>query len=130
MTKVQSLFADLKKATGKLKQAAKLAYSEINRDATIKRFEFCFELSWKLMQAILQENGIEAYGPKGSIREAAKLGLINNPKTWLDFLKARNLTTHTYEEDIAKKVYKKAKSFSQVSETLLKEAEKFFKFLD
>lgn len=127
MTKVQSLLADLEKAAAKLKQAARLSSSEINRDATIKRFEFCFELSWKLMQTILQENGIEAYGPRNSIREAAKLGLIDNPKTWLEFLKARNLTTHTYEEDIAKKVYKKAKSFSQISETLLKEVDKFLK---
>jgi nucleotidyltransferase substrate binding protein (TIGR01987 family) len=106
MTKVQSLFSDLKKAIGKLGQAAILPASEINRDATIKRFEFCFELCWKLMQAILQEHGIETYGPKGSIREAAKLGLIDNPKIWLEFLKARNLTTHTYEEEIAEKVYK------------------------
>lgn len=127
MTKVKSLLADLEKATAKLKQAAQLKPSEINRDATIKRFEFCFELSWKLMQAILQENGIEAYGPKGSIREAAKLGLIDNPKTWLEFLKARNLTSHTYEEDTAKKVYTKAKVFFKITESLLKETEKFLK---
>lgn len=125
MTKAQSLLTDLKKATKKLQEAAKLPSSEINRDATIKRFEFCFELSWKLMQAILQENGIEAYGPKGSIREAAKLGLIDNPKIWLEFLKARNLTTHTYEENVAKRIYKKAKNFLQIVEAFLKKTEKF-----
>lgn len=43
------------------------------------------------MQSILAENGIEAYGPKNSIRESAKLGLIDNPERWLEFLKARNL---------------------------------------
>lgn len=127
MTKAKSLFADLKKATKKLKQAAQLSFSEINRDATIKRFEFCFELSWKLMQAILQENGLEAYGPKGSIREAARLGLIDNPKIWLELLKARNLTSHTYEEKTAKIVYGEAKKFGKFVEMLLKQAEKFIK---
>jgi len=127
MTKVQSLFSDLKKAVNKLEQAALLPASEINRDATIKRFEFCFELCWKLMQAILQENGIEAYGPKGSIREAAKLGLIDNPKIWLEFLKARNLTSHTYEEDVAEKVYNKVKRFNKIAEVFTKNAEKFLK---
>ena len=101
--------------------------SEINRDATIKRFEFCFELCWKLMQAILQEHGIEAYGPKGSIREAAKLGLIDNPHTWLEFLKARNLTTHTYEEKLAEKIYSKVKKFNKTAEVFIKNAEKFLK---
>jgi len=127
MTKAQVLFSDLKKAANKLKEATSLPASEINRDATIKRFEFCFELCWKLMQAILQENGIEAYGPKGSIREATKLGLIDNPKIWLEFLKARNLTSHTYEEDIAKKIYNKVKKFNKTAELFIKSAEKFLK---
>jgi len=127
MTKAQSLFSDLKKAVNRLGQAALLPASEINRDATIKRFEFCFELCWKLMQAILQENGIEAYGPRGSIREAAKLGLIDNPQTWLEFLKARNLTSHTYEEKVAEKVYNKVKRFNKVAEAFIKNAEKFLK---
>lgn len=127
MTKVKSLLADLEKAAAKLKQAAELSSSEINRDATIKRFEFCFELSWKLMQAILQEDGIEAYSPKNSIREAAKVGLIDNPKTWLEFLKARNLTSHTYEESTAKIIYTKSKGFSKIAEVFLKKAENFLK---
>ncbi len=127
MTKVKSLKEDLEKATSRLGQATELKFSEINRDATIKRFEFCFELSWKLMQAILQENGLEAYGPKGSIREGAKLGIINNPKTWLEFLKARNLTSHTYEEETAEKVYIKAKGFPKVAEALLTKTEDFLK---
>lgn len=127
MTKVQSLSIDLEKASAKLEQATRFTSSEINRDATIKRFGFCFELSWKLMQAILQENGLEAYGPKGSIREAARLGLIDNPTVWLGFLQARNLTSHTYEEKTAKIVYDEAKKFSKIVAIFLKKAEKFVK---
>jgi len=114
MTKAQALLADLEKAYARLKETVGLPSTLINQDATIQRFEFCFELSWKLMQAILMENGIEAYGPKNSIRESAKLGLIDNPLEWFEFLKARNLTVHTYEEKVAQEVYKKAKDFVKV----------------
>lgn len=114
MTKTQSLLTDLKKASVRLKEAASLPLTLINQDATIQRFEFCFELSWKLMQAILVENGIRTYGPRNSIRESAKLGLIDNPPKWFEFLKARNLTVHTYEEKMAREIYKKAKTFVAV----------------
>ncbi len=122
MTKRDSLFSDLKKAYKRLKEAVSLPPTIIHQDATIQRFEFCFELSWKLMQTILQENGIEAYGPRNSIREAAKLGLISDPKLWLEFLKARNLTVHTYEEKLARQIYQKAKKFLSSLEELLQKS--------
>jgi nucleotidyltransferase substrate binding protein (TIGR01987 family) len=125
MTKIESLLSDLKKAAARFEQARRLPVSEINRDATIKRFEFCFELAWKLMQAILQANGVEAYGPKGAIREAAKLGLIDNPEIWLEFLQARNLTTHTYGENLAEKIYKKTVSFDDVVKSFLAKTKEF-----
>lgn len=120
MDKTDSLLIDLEKALQKFREASVLPPSEINRDATIQRFEFCFELAWKMMQGLLADNGIEAYGPRNSIREAAKLGLLDNPEEWFEFLKARNLTTHTYKEEIAKEVYKKVKTFVGVLEKFLK----------
>lgn len=119
MTKTQALLTDLKKASARLKEATNLPSTLINQDATIQRFEFCFELAWKLMRALLVENGIKAYGPKNSIRESAKLALINNPLEWFEFLKARNLTVHTYEEKMARKIYKKAKTFVAVLEKFI-----------
>lgn len=38
-------------------------------DATIQRFEFCFELAWKLMKTVLEYEGIEANSPRSCIRE-------------------------------------------------------------
>lgn len=125
MTKTHALLLDLKNASGRLKEATGLSVTPINQDATIRRFEFSFELSWKLMQSILAENGIEAYGPKNAIRESAKLGLIDNPQRWLEFLKARNLTTHTYKEELAKQVYKEAKVFVKTLEEFVKKAQEF-----
>ena len=74
-------------------------------DGVIQRFEFCFELSWKLMKAYLAFEGIEANSPRSSIRESFKIGLITEAEDWLDMLEKRNLSSHTYDEETAKEIY-------------------------
>ena len=74
-------------------------------DATIQRFEFCFELAWKLMKAVLEYEGIEANSPRSSIREGWKQGLISDAEAWLDMMEKRNLSPHTYDENVARDIY-------------------------
>lgn len=74
-------------------------------DATIQRFEFCFELAWKLMKAVLEYEGIEANSPRSSIREGWKQGLISDAEEWLDMMEKRNLSPHTYDENVARDIY-------------------------
>ena len=93
--------------------------SELEKDGLIQRFEFTFELTWKLLNVVVRESGIEVYGPKNTFREAEKLGLIHNINVWFDFLYARNLSTHTYEEKTAEEVYKEAKLFCDAVEKLI-----------
>ena len=59
-------------------------------DATIQRFKFCFELSWKLMKAVLEYEGGEANSPRGCIREGGEQRLISNAELWLDMMEKRN----------------------------------------
>ena len=79
---------------------------EIYLDATIQRFEFSFELAWKLMKAVLEYEGIEVSSPRSSIREGWKAGLIADAEIWLDMQEKRNLSTHTYNESTALEVYR------------------------
>ncbi|MEK9169495.1 MAG: HI0074 family nucleotidyltransferase substrate-binding subunit [Patescibacteria group bacterium] len=126
MTKIQAQYEDLQKAFGRLKEAVILPSDvTINQDATIQRFEFTFELAWKLMQSIEVENNINVYGVKTIIREAAKLGLIDDPVKWLDFLKDRNLSIHTYKEELAQKVYQSAKEFIPFVDKLILKAKNY-----
>ena len=128
MTKSQLQYEDLNKALKRLKEIAVLPPEETaNQDATIQRFEFTFELAWKLMQSIEIENNINVYGVKTILREAAKLGLIDDPVKWFDFLKDRNLTVHTYKEELAQKIYKKAKEFIEYVEKLLSKTKSHLK---
>jgi len=66
------------------------------------RFKICIELAWKVSMKIL---GLNVSAPNPAIREMARNGLIEQPQVWFDFLTARNKTSHTYDEEIAKVVY-------------------------
>ena len=120
MTKLRNLTEDLKKANQRLKEAGSLKATMINKDATIQRFEFTFELSWKTIQEYIKDQGSDCKSPKGCIREGARLEIINNPEDWFEFLKARNLIAHTYNEKLANKVYRKALKFPREIDNLLK----------
>jgi len=74
-------------------------------DATIQRFEFCFELAWKLMKAVLEYEGIEANSPRSCIRGGWKQGMISNAEAWLEMMEKRNLPSYTYDENVAREIY-------------------------
>ncbi|MBU0620206.1 MAG: HI0074 family nucleotidyltransferase substrate-binding subunit [Patescibacteria group bacterium] len=121
MTKLQNLIKDLKKANQRLKEATRTKPTQMNKDATIQRFEFTFELTWKTIQEYVRDQGFDCKSPRNSIREAAKLDIINNPKQWFAFLDNRNLIAHTYNEKIANSIYRNALKFPQEVDKFLKE---------
>ena len=65
-----------------------------------------FELAWKYLKTLVEENGTLAASPKSVFREAAKQRLLESPEIWFDFLVVRNSTVHTYIEELANEVYK------------------------
>lgn len=99
--------ADYHRALGRLRSALQKEpdADDMYLDATIQRFEFCFELAWKLMKCVLDYEGIEVSSPRSSIREGWKQGMIVDAETWLDMQEKRNLSTHTYNESTALEVY-------------------------
>lgn len=113
MTKEQLLmkWEDYHKALHRLEIALTKTLDEddLYLDATIQRFEFTFELAWKLMKAVLEYEGIEATSPRSSIREAWKQHLIGDAEKWLDMQVKRNLSSHTYNEETAQDIYRHIK---------------------
>lgn len=61
-----------------------------------KCFEICLEYAWKHLKAKVTTEGIEVYSPKETIKQAGRLGLIDDVEKWLDFLEDRNLAVHDY----------------------------------
>lgn len=57
-------------------------------------------------------------------RRAGQVGLIEDVERWFNYLRARNLTSHTYNEEIAEQVYDLSKEFIKDAEQLLVMLEK------
>jgi len=76
------------------------------------------------MQELVRINGINAYGPRNAIREAARLNIITDPVVWLDILEDRNLTTHTYKESVAEEIYSRIPLFIHLSYKLEEQLKK------
>ena len=95
-------FEPLNKALSSLERAMAQPINEFTRDSVIQRFEYTFELSWKLLLKILEaDRPLDDGSVKGILRESGKLGYINSVETWFEFQRARNLTSHTYNEEVA-----------------------------
>ena len=98
-----------KRALETLQEIMDEPYSVIIRDAAIQRFEYTFEAIWKLIKEYLFEmEGIICNSPKSCFREAFKMGLVNEAESMqaLYMTDDRNMTTHTYHEDVAEEIYK------------------------
>jgi nucleotidyltransferase substrate binding protein (TIGR01987 family) len=99
--------AECASASNRLLEAIGLPESDIARDATIQRFEFTFELVWKTLKLYLERQGLECGGPRMTLKMAFIQGLIQAPKdgdVWLTMLADRNLTSHAYDEALAKRI--------------------------
>ncbi|HBQ20450.1 MAG TPA: nucleotidyltransferase [Deltaproteobacteria bacterium] len=112
-------FSALTKAVESLEDIHRQEMDVYRRDGAIQRFEYTFELMWKMMQRILKMQGIEVGSPKQVFRAALKIGLIDDLNLWFGFLEKRNLTTHTYNEDQAEDVFEASKNFLEVAKKTL-----------
>jgi len=108
--KINQLSDDLSRALKRLSEACRLSGRQtIVVDAVIQRFEFSFELSWKLMKEVLAYDGIDALSPRAVIKEGFRTKLINDGDAWIDMLEDRNKTSHIYDEKQANDIYVKIK---------------------
>ncbi len=104
-------FQNYSKALQTLQQAVDLAaqrpLSELEQQGLIQGFEFTHELAWNVLKDYLEEQGYSGIiGSKNATREAFKNQLIHDGQTWMDMIKARNLTSHTYNTHIAEDIVK------------------------
>ncbi len=102
-------FDNYSKALVQLKNAIELAnereLSELEKQGLIQAFEFTHELAWNALKDFLTGRGNkEIYGSKDATREAFKYGLIINGEIWMDMIRSRNKTSHTYNEETASEI--------------------------
>lgn len=105
---MSTTIVEFKKAVIKLEEALAQPKNEFLRDSTIQRFEFSVELAWKTAKKLM---GTTTSAPKDVVREMVQNSYIKDVNIWLKAIDMRNLSSHTYKEDLAEQVYAFAKSF-------------------
>ena len=73
--------------------------SQLEKEGIIQRFEYTFELAWKVLKDKMECDGIvlDQISPKAVVRQAFSAKYINDPDTWLKMIGDRNLMSHTYD---------------------------------
>ncbi len=98
-------YANFHKACGRLLEVTEADrfmndLSELELEGLVQRFEYTFELSWKVLQDILIYKGYEfMLGPNGTMKMAFEDGLITDHDGWRKMAKSRNTLSHVYDED-------------------------------
>ena len=85
---------------------------DVIRDSVIQRFEFTYSLVLKTLKKYFMRNAfltedLNQMTFNELVRTANQLNLLkSNLEKWAKFREMRNLTSHTYDEEVALKVIK------------------------
>lgn len=100
---------NFKKAYGELREAVELSHSrplsKLEIQGLIQSFEYTHELAWNTLKDYFKDQGtVNITGSKDATRQAFKMNLIENGEAWMDMIKSRNLTSHTYNKETAETI--------------------------
>lgn len=103
---------DFLNALDRLQEALQQEPTELVIDGTLHRFEFTFELAWKLIKSHLEYMGVaETTGsPRETIQNGFKQGIIENGEEWINMMLSRNSLSHIYDEKTSREIYNKIKN--------------------
>lgn len=93
---------------------------EYFRDSAIQRFEFNYEICWKLLKNFLALKGIVVNSPRDAFKGVFQVGLIDQEPLWIQMIEDRNFTTHVYQEDQIEEVYNRLAGYLKLYKNLLK----------
>jgi nucleotidyltransferase substrate binding protein (TIGR01987 family) len=107
----QQRLANYRRALAQLKKAVDLSQtrdlSELEQQGLIQAFEFTHELAWKVMKDyFVYQGNLLITGSRDAVREAFAVQLIADGQGWMDMIKSRNQSSHTYNPETADAVVK------------------------
>jgi nucleotidyltransferase substrate binding protein (TIGR01987 family) len=94
------------------------------RDACIQRFEFTFELAWKMLKRRLEmdlpsADVVDGMNYRSLMRTGAEYGLIEDVPAWFVYRDKRNITSHTYDAAKAAEVFSVVPGFARDTRALM-----------
>lgn len=99
-------------ALGQLTKAVELAatrtLSDLEQQGLIQAFEFTHELAWNVMKDYFLFQGTSSItGSRDAVRESFNRGLIADGEGWMEMIKSRNQSSHTYNQQVAEEIVSK-----------------------
>lgn len=111
-------FAKLHKAMLRLQEVYAWSDDHDGRvEASIQCFEFVVELYWKLLKHMLRLKEIIVSTPRDVFKEAFAAGWLDDEDVWVKMLKDRNLSSHTYNEDLAHEILERMATYLPIIQT-------------
>lgn len=97
------------RALARLRDAVRLSrqrtLTELEQQGLIQAFEFTHELAWNLMKDYLAYQGSpDISGSRDAARAAYAQGLVIDGEGWMEMIKSRNETSHTYNQAVADEI--------------------------
>lgn len=85
--------------------------SELEKQGLIQAFEFTHELAWHVLKDYFEYQGNpEITGSRDAAREAFQKGLVLDGQVWMEMIKSRNQTSHTYNKETADEIVHKIRN--------------------
>lgn len=105
----QQRFSNYQKALKQLEKAISIQkireLTELEKQGLIQAFEFTHELAWNTLKDFFEYQGNTSItGSRDAILEAYNKGIIQNGEGWMDMIKSRNKSSHTYNEEVAEEI--------------------------
>lgn len=82
------------------------AFTELEQSGFIHRFELCFDLACKFIEHYChhQEPQASIQGRRDAFHYVFKYGLIDDVQLWMDMMKSRQHTVHSYNKNTADEI--------------------------
>ena len=108
-----------RRALETFREALREPKTPLNRDASIQRFEYTYEAVWKAAQLYLRvSENLELASPTAVTRACFQAALLNEEqsRTAMRMVRDRNLTVHTYNEELADQIYSRLPAYATLME--------------
>jgi nucleotidyltransferase substrate binding protein (TIGR01987 family) len=96
---------------------------DLMKAGVIQNFEFSYELCWKSMKRWIEYNVgseiVDGVTRKELFRRGLENKLISDIDIWMEFHRARNISSHIYDDKTAEEVYEIAAKFLDYAKKLL-----------
>jgi nucleotidyltransferase substrate binding protein (TIGR01987 family) len=122
LTSLQNALTSLRRGLARWQAAGE--QDEELRDACIQRFEYTFELCWKMLARRLERDladaqSVDAMSFRDLIRMGGERALVRDVAAWMVFRDKRNTTSHTYNAAKAADVAAVIPAFADEAQALL-----------